>query len=507
MKYLTVFFVLITTLGVRAQTPSGISIGKNNQPPHESALLELNTDSKGFLLPRLTTYQRTNISNPAEGLLVYDIDLNNFYYYSGEWKEVGAATVPGIGGAWINTPLGVYTFNDVGIGDSTPVSKLSVNADLGKQGIIVSVNADSLDNSPSNYFSSIENVNTGFHSNLSLYTKSDSTSVEEPTVIGIYNYVEANFSGSLEYSEGTVVASYNKVESKNKFTVGVLGQVDYSGSDESELYISEDSLNVAGIVFGGLFVANPGNNNSALILEGSVSVAVEDHKGINVGSTAMTSSDSTLYNISLCGISNKKMSGTETFNVLFSDLKNDFPDRFTTSLYLNNFYDSIYDFNVYADGNAKSYFGGNVGIKELNPSEALHVNGNILSNGVITQSSDSRLKHSIKLLDNSLSKILSLNGVSFFWNNENKSTEKQIGLIAQEVEKAFPELVRTDTEGFRSVNYSGMVAPLIEAIKSLNNKIGALELELQNDKNEILLLKSMLGANEPKGYSTSKIGN
>ena len=41
-------------------------------------------------------------------------------------------------------------------------------------------------------------------------------------------------------------------------------------------------------------------------------------------------------------------------------------------------------------------------------------------------------------------------------------------MIAQEVEEAFPELIRTDEHGMKSVDYNGLVAPLIEAVKELD---------------------------------------
>lgn len=63
----------------------------------------------------------------------------------------------------------------------------------------------------------------------------------------------------------------------------------------------------------------------------------------------------------------------------------------------------------------------------------------------------------------------------------------QIGVIAQEVETVFPELVHTDKEGYKSVSYSNLVAPLIEAVKelkqqneTLNNRVEALEKQQQN---------------------------
>ncbi|MCE7060089.1 hypothetical protein LZG94_08325, partial [Dyadobacter sp. CY343] len=56
-----------------------------------------------------------------------------------------------------------------------------------------------------------------------------------------------------------------------------------------------------------------------------------------------------------------------------------------------------------------------------------------------------------------------------------KSQELQTGLIAQEVEQYFPELVTTDDKGFKAVNYIGLIPHLIESVKL----IGVLEKKLE----------------------------
>ena len=48
-----------------------------------------------------------------------------------------------------------------------------------------------------------------------------------------------------------------------------------------------------------------------------------------------------------------------------------------------------------------------------------------------------------------------------------RGTDRQIGVIAQEVEDIFPQVVHTDSQGYKSVEYSKLVAPLIEAVKTL----------------------------------------
>jgi hypothetical protein len=108
----------------------------------------------------------------------------------------------------------------------------------------------------------------------------------------------------------------------------------------------------------------------------------------------------------------------------------------------------------------------------------LTVNGTVAA-GVFTYSSDKKLKNNIKTLDNALDKITQLRGVNFTWKNDQENKE-QIGLIAQEVEQVYPELVNT-ANGLKSVEYGNLVAPLIEAIKEQQKQIN----DLQNQLNKL----------------------
>jgi hypothetical protein len=134
---------------------------------------------------------------------------------------------------------------------------------------------------------------------------------------------------------------------------------------------------------------------------------------------------------------------------------------------------------------------GKVGIGTDNPQAKLQVMGTVMSNST-TLTSDQRWKKDITTLDNSLDKIAALRGVSYEWKrnefpDKNFSEGTQIGVIAQEIESVFPELVSEDNEGYKSVSYSNLVAPLIEAVKelkqqneTLNNRVEALEKQQQN---------------------------
>jgi hypothetical protein len=105
---------------------------------------------------------------------------------------------------------------------------------------------------------------------------------------------------------------------------------------------------------------------------------------------------------------------------------------------------------------------GNIGIGTPLPSEALEVIGNVKAASYLV-TSDERLKKDIITLPDSLAKVLQLRGVNFVWKSND---EKTVGFIAQEVEKIYPELVKTDKiSGYKAVQYGNIVAILVEALK------------------------------------------
>ena len=115
-------------------------------------------------------------------------------------------------------------------------------------------------------------------------------------------------------------------------------------------------------------------------------------------------------------------------------------------------------------------------------TNAIVVNGKVKSTG-INETSDGRLKKNIVPIESALTKILSLKGVTYDWRMEefperNFLVGKQYGLIAQELEKIIPELVDTDEEGWKSIEYSHLVPVLIEAIKEQQAIIANQQLEL-----------------------------
>jgi hypothetical protein len=90
--------------------------------------------------------------------------------------------------------------------------------------------------------------------------------------------------------------------------------------------------------------------------------------------------------------------------------------------------------------------------------------------------SDMNLKKNIVALDGALDKIDGMRGVYHDWIDENQSQDRQIGVIAQEVQAVYPELVATGVNGYLSVNYPKLTAVLLQSVKELK----AMVLELVN---------------------------
>jgi hypothetical protein len=135
--------------------------------------------------------------------------------------------------------------------------------------------------------------------------------------------------------------------------------------------------------------------------------------------------------------------------------------------------------------------GNSVGIGTSAPAFPLDVAGAAHASSFPT-SSDARLKTNISQLTEVLEKIEKIRGVSFDWNEVYESLgrstgHREIGVVAQEVEAVFPELVTTwGEQGYRAVDYGRLSAALVEAVKELRAEKDA-QLEWLKSQNVVSL--------------------
>jgi hypothetical protein len=147
-----------------------------------------------------------------------------------------------------------------------------------------------------------------------------------------------------------------------------------------------------------------------------------------------------------------------------------------------------------AGGNEQAYMGGdgggNVQFGTMNSNIPHAVIFNRGSGRVMDiraanfiRSSDGRLKTNVAPLSDALEKLMQIRGVSFEWNSLAPSTghepgQRDVGVIAQEVEAVFPELVTTTgQDGYKALDYSRLTPVLIEAVKTLKAEIEQLKTE------------------------------
>ena len=86
-----IFFLILALLLIGFGAISQVGISTDSSIPNSSAMLDVQSTTKGILIPRLTMDQRIAIINPANGLMVYQTDdVSGFYYYNSIiWQRIG----------------------------------------------------------------------------------------------------------------------------------------------------------------------------------------------------------------------------------------------------------------------------------------------------------------------------------------------------------------------------------------------------------------------------------
>ncbi len=115
MKHKLLLFATLLLLGIQSYAQTGVAINTTGADPDTSAMLDVSSTTKGLLIPRMTQEQRTTIALPAKGLLVYQNDsIEGFYYYDGL--------------AWTNLALVNFTESNFTYNSRTGVKFIPNNA-------------------------------------------------------------------------------------------------------------------------------------------------------------------------------------------------------------------------------------------------------------------------------------------------------------------------------------------------------------------------------------------
>lgn len=315
------------------------------------------------------------------------------------------------------------------------------------------------------------------------------------------NGSDANYAGFFRIiSEGTgpKYGLYSGINSGSYISVSsypsyaFLGEtISFSTGSANGVFVSSDNY-YSGQVVAGSFIAKNQHGNSGN-RTGIISEVENGSSGLNIGINTHSRGSGDTFGVisevsggttSVAGKFLANSNATNNFQLMLEEKENDFARISFRNINGDGWHQAANkgadaassQFNFYYVPNASDVF-------------SLSGNGNAILAGTLTQSSDGRLKNNIQPINNASQKIDQIRGVYFNWKEESQSVNTQIGFIAQEIEKVFPELVNTDSKGFKSVAYANMSAVLVEALKEQNQRINTLERELSEIKS---LLKNSL---------------
>ena len=543
MKKQLVYLLVWFGLPMLAQTGIGTTT------PHASAKLEVASTTQGFLPPRVAltaTNSASPINNPANGLMVFNTAsagaspfnvVPGYYYWDGtglQWVSlsttVGNVQNQALFRSSSNTSAGqaITTwnsrFNNIASGDLTVNSSTTFTLSNGIYKIEWALP-----------FQSSNTYNTMVLQELS--------SGSWVTFRNDAAYASLSNGGNTDWGGGTFAADILDCSSGSK-TIRIINN---DGASRTLFYgvnliitklnpsittsTTADNLGdhtaTKNILLNGNYLSNDGGNegiridNSGNVGIGTTTPGTSLHiqNGNTFGSPANTTSPSiyVLNNNNTSSTANSTISvrtaGTGGGKPYYSL---DVASAFGYSIGINNPTDQLiintsWDFNTTTSNNAITINRSGKS-RVMIPEQGGSINtdwpawggglatydicaASILASNFITRS-DQRLKNTILNIDSEAkSKFLKLRPVTFFWNQDKpRDPSLQYGLIAQEVEQLFPEMVNTGTDEMqtKSVNYQALHALSLKVIQTQHAEIESLKIKQANLEQRLLQLEAKL---------------
>jgi hypothetical protein len=459
LKSIVIAVILFIGFGINLVNAQNVGIGIPN--PDASAILELSSTDKGFLVPRLTTSERTAIASPAIGLLVYDTDNNSFWFFDGTAWTSFAGSSGTIGPTGPTGPTGADgiagatgpTGADGIAGATGPTGADGIagaTGPTGADGIAGATGATGADGATG---STGLTGATGATGPGSICASASTNLLTKFTSSG----TTSEICNSNIFDDGSYIGLFTQTPSsyvmyRKNIALGVGGfQLDFENSADND-----------GMAL--FHNASPYNGSRSLL-----------------GATSYE--DYTYIVDAVTGLSLSSYTGVENVGVYGAS---------------NTYEGTGVEGSRYDDGGVDYGYGGMF-------YNDLGYTGDLLS------ISDFRIKTNITPINNAINLIKNLKPVTFYYDNENfkemgLSKSKQFGFIAQELETIIPELVRTkkintkgaafntkesrkvsDKQIFKTVNYVSLIPILTEAIieqqaiiENLEKRIIELEKRLTN---------------------------
>jgi len=444
-------------------------VGINNDNPDPSAILDVASTTQGVLVSRMNSTQRDAILNPATGLLIYNTTTNTFWFYdSSSWVEIiSGVSSDELVDADGDTKIEVEQTADDDLIRFTMKGTEYFQMSEGRLNVLNTGNSVFLGNlaGRSDDFSDNNNVFVGANSGQ------NSTTGEENASVG-YRSMQDNISGSNNVAVGEDALRRNTTGDLN-VAIGS-NSLGSSLTNDSNLAIGNNAVRSL----------TSGSNNVGI----GTSVMQNKTSGSNnvaIGQQALVSNISGSDNVAVGRLAGGSSTGTGNIYLGNQAGRNATGDN---KLYIDN------------SSTATPLIWGDFQADSVTINGDLSVTGDITYVGTLTDISDRRLKENFDTLTKVMHLVERLQAYSYEMKNS-ESNKREFGLIAQEVQAVFPEMVKTiDHEnGYIGVNYLQLIAILIEGLKEQQAFIEEIELnqsisklKLQQLKAEINEVKSLI---------------
>ncbi|SEP29726.1 tail fiber domain-containing protein [Niastella yeongjuensis] len=525
--------LLLSLLIIEYSNAQSVAINTDGSVANGTAILDLKSNSKGLLIPRLTTVQRTAIVSPATGLLVFDTDTSIFWFFDGAvWKKLDAA-----GNNWSITGNSGTTAGPQFIGTTDAVDAVLKTNNTERMRWLYAVNPNnsialinsgdltvngvSVGRGPGN---AVSNTTTG---NQALFSNTTGTNNTAFGAQALYYNTSGGYNTALGYQAlaSNTTASQNTAVGHFALYVNSTGYANTAVGLSSQ-FSSTSGYGNSSLGANALFNNSTGYDNTAVGV-GALGANISGNNNIAAGRVAMNSNT--------IGIQNAAIGATA--------LANNTTGNYNTAIG----YGAL---NTNGTGNNNTALGYNANVATGNLSNATAIGNGAVVNAsdkvVIGNSSvtviggqvgwstlsDGRFKTNIKEDVPGLDFIVQLRPVNYNFlarkyedhisqrlpdsikNNPARkamsyaSAEQVLhtGFIAQEVDQVVKKngyhfngvhTPSSETDNY-SITYDEFVVPLVKAMQQLNTKVETLSKENDLLKKQLLEITQRLNKLEAR---------
>ena len=499
----TAFLIAVITTSL-----AQVAVTTDGSPADASAMLDVKSTTRGILPPRMTTAQRNAIAAPANGLIVFDSDLENLWIYKSGSGWVSIASLPTIasfstsGTIFDLTQTGtgrisrftidnaasnaraIEVFTNGGIGsralylqhsgtgaalDIDMMNAESVNNALeinhlgkGRAALIQSTNTanaqDVLDVFTAGIGDALASTHAGTAGNAAQFKNTNNANEDETVLIETNGPIQSSALSAFHTGAGSVAT----LEILNPDNVNNVLNIHHYGKGRGALIQSTNTANAANILT--LFTRGTGSALHASTNNANATAGVFTKSVAYNG--AYTPTPGAELEVQHSVLSTSGMAGLRVSNTGSNDN--------AWSIYVQN-----------SNGNFSLY-------------EENVLRGNFASGtGVYTSTSDARLKSSVTSMPGVLGSVMQLKGKRYYFTSDvNKKV--QLGFLAQEVEPLFPEVVYNNKNDGGGQSYTMDYSAFgVIAIKAVQEQQVIID-ELRKELNELKKLVRQLTVSSEK---------